>query len=184
MQFTRVPVIRGSSVYILKKLVALVDVVNLGAVSYGLPICDTAAANGSFGSSPTGERLVVATASAAGHQGTTYFQGQLSINGGHKLGTSRGQSRSIIRHSVPIGVSQFLRATRPNMVGYKNGSLSNSQQGHSGGHPIQLGPGATRTTTPPGSAGMAQLQQRIAVPRLHGRSYNFSLLTAVAFMKP
>ncbi|CAK9211369.1 unnamed protein product [Sphagnum jensenii] len=71
------------------------------------------------------------------------------------------------------------------MVAYKNGSLSNSQQGHSGGHPIQLGPGATGTTTPPGSAGMAQLQhQRIAVPRLHGSSYNFSLLTAVAFMKP
>ncbi|KAH8936831.1 hypothetical protein BDL97_17G105200 [Sphagnum fallax] len=112
------------------------------------------------------------------------------------------------------------------MVAYKNGSLSNSQQGHSGGHPIQLGPGSTRTTTPPGSAGMAQLQQqRIAVPRftlpatlpipfgnegthpqefsltsngylannshglelanrLHGSSYNFSLLTAVAFMKP
>jgi hypothetical protein len=66
---------------------------------------------------------------------------------------------------VPIGVSQFLRAARPNMVAYKNGSLSNSQQGHSGGHPIQLGPGATRTTTPPGSSGMAQLkQQTIAVP--------------------
>jgi hypothetical protein len=67
---------------------------------------------------------------------------------------------------VPIGVSQFLRAARPNMVAYKSGSLSNSQQGHSGGHPIQLGPGATGTTRPPGSAGMAQLQQqRIAVPQ-------------------
>jgi hypothetical protein len=31
-------------VYIFKKLVALVGVVNLGAVSYGLPIRDTAAA--------------------------------------------------------------------------------------------------------------------------------------------
>jgi hypothetical protein len=87
MQFTRVPPIRGSSsVYIFKKLVALVDVVNLGAVSYGLPIRDTAAANGSFGSSPTVQRLMVATASAAGHRGTTYFQEQLSINGGDKLG--------------------------------------------------------------------------------------------------
>jgi len=28
---------------------------------------------------------------------------------------------------VPIGVSQFLRAARPNMVAYTNGSLSNSQ---------------------------------------------------------
>lgn len=88
--------IRGSSVYILTKLVALVDVVNLGAVSYGLPIRDTTAANGSFGSSPTGQRLVVATASAAGHQGTTYFQGQLSINGGDKLGTSGGQAGALL----------------------------------------------------------------------------------------
>jgi hypothetical protein len=80
-------------VYIFKKLVALVDVVNLGAVSYGLPIRDT---NGSFGSSPTGQRLMVATASAAGHQGSTYFQGQLSINGGGKLGTSRGQAGALL----------------------------------------------------------------------------------------
>lgn len=82
--------------YIFKKLVALVDVVNLGAVSYGLPIRDTGAANGSFGSSPTGQSLMVATGSAAGHQGTTYFQGQLSINGGDKLGTSRGQAGALL----------------------------------------------------------------------------------------
>ncbi len=60
------------------------------------PYRDTAAANGSFGSSPTGQRLMVATASVAGHQGTTYFQGQLSINGGDKLGTSRGQAGALL----------------------------------------------------------------------------------------
>jgi hypothetical protein len=96
MQFTKVPLIRGSSVYIFKKLVAQLDVVNLGAVSYGFPIRYTAAANGSFGSSPTGQRLMVATASAAGHQGTTYFQGQLRIHGGDKLGTSRGQAGALL----------------------------------------------------------------------------------------
>jgi stromal membrane-associated protein len=104
--------------------------------------------------------LMAATATAPGLQGTIKFPG-LSANGDDKLGISRGQGGALLGQAWPIGVSQYPGS---NIGAYQNGILSNHQEGRSGGHTVQSGASVTGTTTPPGPAGMAQMQQIYAGP--------------------
>ncbi|CAM6042259.1 unnamed protein product [Sphagnum compactum] len=141
--------------------------------------------------------FIAATATAAGLQGTGHFQGQVRANGNDKPAISRGQGGALLGQVWPIGVPQFPGGAIQNMGAYQNGGLSNPQV------VMQqrfAGQGSNLPTTVPAAFGNAGTLGNLPLQAngylsnnsnrpelansLHGINYDFSSLTAGAFLKP
>ncbi|CAK9870251.1 unnamed protein product [Sphagnum jensenii] len=140
--------------------------------------------------------FIAATATAAGLQGTGHFQGQVRANGNDKPAISKGQGGAVLGQVWPIGVPQFPGGAIQNVGAYQNGGLSNPQV-------MQqrfAGQGSNLPTTVPAAFVNAGTLRNVPLQAngylannsngpefansLHGTNYDFSSLTARAFLKP
>ncbi|CAK9213793.1 unnamed protein product [Sphagnum troendelagicum] len=126
--------------------------------------------------------FIAATATAAGLQGTGHFQGQVRANGNDKPAISKGQGGAVLGQVWPIGVPQF-----------SGGAIQNMQQRFAG-------QGSNLPTTVPAAFVNAGTLRNVPLQAngylannsngpefansLHGTNYDFSSLTARAFLKP